>query len=62
MLWWLGVKVLAVLLIIVGGFLVLFLPGISDTQNVDTMGFHMDVIGVLVGLVLLVIGGFLLFS
>jgi len=62
MLWWLGVKVLAILLIIVGGFLVLFFPGISDTQNVDTMGFHVDVIGVLAGLVMLVIGGFLLFS
>ncbi len=62
MLWWLAVKVLGVLLILVGGFLLIFFPAVPEHQNVEQMGFSMDVVGVLVGIILLIIGGFLLFS
>jgi len=63
MLWWLAVKVFGVFLILIGGFLVIFFPALPDHQNIKGQtGFSMDVVGVLVGIILLIIGGFLLFS
>lgn len=62
MLWELGLKVLGVILILVGIFLVVFLPLVPEDQNIEQMGFSMDVVGVIVGVVLLIIGIFLVFS
>lgn len=62
MLWWLAAKVLGVVLILIGGFLVLFLPLAPDEQNIKSMGFSMDVVGVLTGIVLLIVGIFLFLS
>jgi len=62
MLWWLGVKVLGVILVLIGVFLVVFLPMSPEEQNIEQMGFSMDVVGVIVGIVLLIVGIFLIFS
>lgn len=62
MLWWLGVKVLGVLLILIGGFLVVFFPAIPDHQSIGQMGINVDIVGVIFGIVLLIAGIFLVFS
>jgi hypothetical protein len=62
MLWWLGIKVLGAILILIGIFLVVFMPLAPDEQNIPQMGFSMDVVGVVFGIILLIIGIFLVFS
>jgi|GEM_PF-1644028 len=62
MLWWLGIKVLGVILTLVGIFLIVFFPMSSEDQNIPQMGISMDIVGVLFGVILLVIGIFLIFS
>ncbi|NIO22400.1 MAG: hypothetical protein GTN38_00040 [Candidatus Aenigmarchaeota archaeon] len=62
MLWWLGIKVLGIILILAGIFLVVFFPMSPEDQNIREMGISVDVVGVIVGIVLLIIGVFLVFS
>jgi hypothetical protein len=62
MLWWLGIKVLGVILTLVGIFLIVFFPMSSEEQSIPQMGISVDIVGVLLGVVLLVIGIFLIFS
>jgi hypothetical protein len=62
MLWWLGIKVLGVILTLIGIFLIVFFPMSPEDQSIPQMGISMDIVGVLFGVVLLVIGIFLIFS
>jgi hypothetical protein len=62
MLWWLGVKVLGILLILVGGFLVVFFPLVPEDQSIEQMGINVDIVGVIFGIILLIVGIFLVFS
>jgi hypothetical protein len=65
MLWWLVSKIIALVMIAAGGFLVFFFPGISGQQEAGA-GSHpqtnFGVAGIVIGLVLIIAGGFLLFS
>lgn len=61
-LWWLGQKILGIIFILIGGFLVFFFPAVSVHQNPDIPGMSFSKNGVIIGFVLLVVGGFLLLS
>ncbi|NIO21448.1 MAG: hypothetical protein GTN76_12085 [Candidatus Aenigmarchaeota archaeon] len=62
MLWWLGIKVLGVILILIGGFLVVFFPMVGEEQSIEQMDINVDIVGVLFGIILLIVGIFLFFS
>jgi len=62
MLWWLGIKVLGVILTLIGVFLIVFFPMSPEDQSITSMNISVDIVGVLFGVVLLVIGIFLIFS
>ncbi len=65
MLWWLVFKILGVIMIFIGGFLVIFFPGIIHHQETGSKrapqtSFGLG--GIVVGLILIIVGGFILFS
>ncbi len=64
MLWWVLFKVLAVLMIAFGGFLFIFFPGIPRHQEggEGKGGTSFGIAGIVIGLVLIIAGGFILFS
>ena len=65
MLWWLILKILGVLMIAAGGFLVVFFPGIMRHQESGSHGHpatSFGISGIVIGLVLMIVGGFVLFS
>jgi hypothetical protein len=64
MLWWLVSKIIAVVMIAVGGFLVVFFPSIPHHQEAGTRGSYsnLGVGGLVVGLIMIIVGGFILFS
>ncbi|MFH1237538.1 MAG: hypothetical protein V1648_04005 [Candidatus Aenigmatarchaeota archaeon] len=65
MLWWLVSKIIALVMIAAGGFLVFFFPGISGQQEAGASNYpqtNFGLAGIVIGLVLIIAGGFLLFS
>lgn len=56
-LWWAVVKIVAIVLILVGLYMIIFLPGIIEHQG-SQFGFS----AIIFGFILVVIGGFLLFA
>lgn len=65
MLWWLVYRIIGILMIIIGGFLVVFFPGILHHQEAGSKraphtSFGLG--GVVLGLILIIVGGFILFS
>ena len=64
MLWWLVFKIIGIVLIAFGAFLVIFFPGIPEHQeaglNVHYTDFSLG--AVVFGLILIIVGGFILFS
>ncbi|MEE9323912.1 MAG: hypothetical protein V3U72_05215 [Candidatus Aenigmarchaeota archaeon] len=65
MLEWLIFKIIGVIMIVIGGFLVVFFPGILQHQEAGaTKAPHTDfgLGGIVIGLILIIVGGFILFS
>lgn len=65
MLWWLILKVLGVVMIVAGGFIVLFFPGITRHQEAGPHAHPQTSFGlsaIVIGLVMIIVGGFVLFS
>jgi hypothetical protein len=65
MLWWLLLKILGVAMIVFGGFLFLFFPGITRHQEAGPHAHPQTSFGlsaIVIGLVLMIAGGFILFS
>jgi hypothetical protein len=64
MLWWLLFKIIGVIMIVIGGFVVIFLPGIQVHQEAGRKGSYSSfgLGGIVVGLILIIVGGFILFS
>ena len=65
MLWWLIFKIIGVIMIVIGGFLVVFFPGIPGHQEAGSKRAHhtsFGLGGVVLGLILIIVGGFILFS
>ena len=64
MLWWLLWKVVGVFFILAGVFLVIFFPGTKDHQNAARGDAEVpfDIVGVIIGFILLVVGGFMVFG
>ena len=56
---WLALKLVGVVLILIGLFLTVFFPGIAAHQNPHS-GPKFDVNGIIMGLVLLVVGIYLM--
>jgi len=65
MLWWLIFKILGVGMVAAGVFLVIFFPSIAAHQEAGS-GSHprtsFGLSGIVIGLVLIIAGGFILFS
>jgi len=64
MLWWLVFKIIGVIMIVAGGFLVVFFPGVPEHQEAGARGGEtaMGIGGIVLGILLIIIGGFILFS
>jgi O-antigen/teichoic acid export membrane protein len=65
MLWWLLFKILGVAMIAFGGFLVVFFPAVTRHQEAGSHRHPQTSFGlsaIVIGLVLIVAGGFVLFS
>jgi hypothetical protein len=64
MLWWLVFKIIGVVMIVIGGFLVIFLPGIPGHQEAGGKPRETSIGlgGIVFGLILIIVGGFILFS
>ena len=65
MIWWLLSKIIAVIMIVAGGFMVVFGPGVIQHQEAGKpIAGHSSfgVAGIVVGLILIIVGGFVLFS
>ena len=64
MLWWLIFKIIGVMMIVIGGFLVIFFPGIIHHQEAGKKGAYSSfgLGGIVLGLIMVIIGGFVLFS
>jgi hypothetical protein len=64
MLWWLVSKIIAVVMIVIGGFMVVFLPGVPEHQEAGARGGEstLGIGGIVIGLILIIVGGFILFS
>ncbi|UCC91739.1 MAG: hypothetical protein JSV39_00490 [Candidatus Aenigmatarchaeota archaeon] len=65
MIWWLIFKIMGLVMIAVGGFLVIFLPGIQIHQEAGSGKAQHTSIGlggIVLGLILIIVGGFILFS
>jgi len=64
MIWWLVAKIIGVAMVAVGVFLVVFFPGIPAHQEVAGKGeqSRFGLAGIVIGLVLAIVGGFIIFS
>jgi hypothetical protein len=64
MIWWLAAKIIGVAMVAVGVFLVVFFPGIPGHQEVGMRGGQskFGLAGIVIGLVLAIVGGFIIFS
>lgn len=63
MLLWLLFKVIGVVMIAVGGFLVIFFPGVPRHQEgAGGQYTNFAASGIVLGLILIIVGGFILFS
>jgi len=63
MIWWLAAKIIGVAMVAVGVFLVVFFPGIPGHQEAagrEQSKFGLS--GIVIGLVLAIVGGFIIFS
>ena len=65
MLWWVISKIIGIVMIIAGGFMVVFGPGVIEHQEAGkpVAGYtSFGVSAIVIGLVLVIVGGFILFS
>ena len=65
MLWWLVFKIIGVIFIAIGGFLVIFFPGIAGHQEAGPKRHSQTSFGlggIIIGMILIIVGGFMLFS
>lgn len=64
MILWLVSKIIGVVMIVIGGFMVVFGPGVIEHQEAGKGGTYSSfgIGGVVLGIILLVVGGFILFS
>jgi hypothetical protein len=65
MIWWLISKIIGALMVAAGVFLVIFFPGIPGHQEAgvgSSPKTNFGVAGIVIGLVLAIVGGFILFS
>lgn len=62
MIWWLIFKIVGLIMLVAGVFLVVFYPGISKHQESGGGLTNFEMSGLVLGLILLVIGAFMLFS
>lgn len=64
MLWWLLSRVVAVIMILVGVFLFIFFPGVPRHQEAGSKHKYTSfgLTGIVLGIILMIVGGFLLFS
>ena len=64
MLWWLVFKIISILMIVFGVFLVIFFPGVPEHQEAGLKKplSNFGVTGIVFGLILIIVGGFILFS
>lgn len=67
MFWWLVLKIIGVAMIAFGGFLVVFFPAIGRHQEAGSSKSggqitHFGLSAIVIGLVMIIVGGFVLFS
>jgi multisubunit Na+/H+ antiporter MnhG subunit len=62
MIWWLLSKILAVIMIAIGVFLTIFFPNVPAHQEAQSKQTSFGLAGIVIGLFLIIVGGFLLFS
>lgn len=64
MLWWLLFKIIGLVMIVIGGMMVVIGPGTRSHQEIKgpVSGTKFGVTGIVLGLILVVVGGFILFA
>ena len=62
MIWWLLSRIMAVIMIAAGIFLFIFFPNVPGHQEAQSKQTSFGLAGIVIGLVLIIAGGFLLFS
>ena len=62
MIWWLLSRLAAVIMIAIGVFLTIFFPNVPGHQEARGKQTSFGLAGIVIGLVLIIAGGFLLFS
>jgi hypothetical protein len=63
MIWWILLKLIGLVMIVVGGMLVVMGSGAKAFQEVRGTGAtKLGITGVVMGLILLIVGGFILFA
>ena len=64
MIWWLVFKIIGIVMMIIGGLMVVLGPGAPSHQEVSgsISGTNFGISAIVIGLILIVVGGFILFS
>ena len=64
MIWWLVFKIIGIVMMIIGGLMVVLGPGVPSHQEVrgSVSGTNFGLSAIVIGIILIVVGGFILFS